>query len=110
MDIASIGSSQTGVRQIICNSIQSHSIPRSLCSVAENIGGQGPLGESIPIAELLMLGRLKDLAPSQTRDPDCLVVTESVDKLATTGATGGQPTESKHRHSLEIILQGFFIF
>ncbi|KAM4618310.1 coiled-coil domain-containing protein 73 [Polymixia lowei] len=69
-----------------------HRVSTLMSAVAEGTIGEGPLNELNPSSELPSLCSLQDLVPSQTRDPDCLVVTEAVDKLAATGAAEVQPT------------------
>ena len=81
----------------IRDSGQLHSITSPLYPVADETQGGEPLRDSNPSSEMAEPQRL---ASSQTRDPDCLPVTEPVDKFPATGETRGQPTEHKHRQKV----------
>ncbi|XP_029909250.1 coiled-coil domain-containing protein 73 [Myripristis murdjan] len=61
-------------------------------SAVQRTRGEGLLNEADTSSELPVPGSLQSLAPAQTRDPDGLLVTEAVDKLVTSGATGGPET------------------
>ena len=63
------------------------------CGV-EECTGDGSLHISSPDPELPCLGSVKGCLPSQTGDPDSVVVT---DELAATVTMRGQPAKSKHR-------------
>ena len=73
---------------------KAHNITTPLCRVVEERAGDGSLHESSPGSELPCLGSERDYVPSQTGDPDSVVVT---DELAATRAMRGQPAKSKHR-------------